>query len=111
MPFSMDGFEREDPFFYINQDEDFFDRPENRITALATPAARRPRLLPSFNPVFALFVKPVYADGNIPSCYHEESNYLVRFRFSDDYEGVGSPEMHIGVRMSFYKTGWRWLSL
>lgn len=109
MPFSMDGFEREDPFFYINQDEDFFDRPENRITALATKAPlRRPSLLPSFNPVFALFVKPVYADGNIPSCYHEESNYLVRFRFSDDHEGVGSPEMHIGVRMSFYKMPSPW---
>ena len=45
--------------------------------------------------VLDLLVAPAYANG--ADCYHDRSEYLVRFRFTDDHEGVGSPEMMIGM--------------
>lgn len=75
MPFSMDGFKREDPFFYISQDEDFFSKPKNFVTtAMKSDLPRmHPTLFSGLNLMLNLLVKSAYADKNIPSCYHEES--------------------------------------
>jgi len=102
MPFSMEGFQRKEPFFYISQDEDFFAKPKNRVTAMRSPSMPiRPTLFSGLDPMLSLLVKPAYADGNIPSCYSERSTYLTRFIFTNDHEGIGSPEMKIQVTVSY----------
>ena len=102
MPFSTEGFQRKEPFFYISQDEDFFAKPKNRVTAMRSPSMPiRPTLFSGLDPMLSLLVKPAYADGTIPSCYSEESTYLTRFLFSNDHEGVGRPEMRIQIIVSY----------
>ena len=97
MPFSPSSFKRSEPFFFINYDEDFFWRSENQPTAQADPLPRlRPTLLARLSPR-NLLVTRAWAHGShgsnnsIPDCYHGESIYIARFRFTDVHEGNGTP--------------------
>ncbi len=97
--FSMDGFQRADPFFCIHYDDEFFDKEGNRpTTAMAPPFPKvRPTFFAGLDPVLSLLVKPALAHhppghSALPDCYHERSGYLTRFSFTNDHESVTSPE-------------------
>lgn len=113
MSFSMDGFKRTDPFFYIHYDDEFFEKRENWVTtAMASPSPRMSRTFFSvIDPVFSLLVKPALAHPGhttVPDCYHDQSIYLTRFYFTNDHEPIGSPEMVIFTTASYRRLPSPW---
>ncbi len=111
MPFDMRDFVRTAPFFYVQQDEQFFRSPGNAITAvLDRPASpqSRPTLYAGLRPLLSLLVKPAYADDNIPSCYHDQSVYVTRFIFFDDHDPGSGADMYFKTRVSHPNIGSQW---
>lgn len=97
MPFDPASMKRSDSFFFINYDEDFFYREANRPLAKTEPVPHlRTTFLASLDPR-NLVVTRAWAHGShggnssIPSCYHGDSIFIARFRFSDAHEGNGTP--------------------
>ena len=97
MPFSPSSMKGSNPFLFINYDEDFFYREVNRPLAKTEPLPHlRPTLLAGLDPR-NLIVSRAWAHGShggnssIPDCYHGDSIYIARFRFSDAHEGNGTP--------------------
>lgn len=112
MPFSMDGFTRSDPFFFITYDDEFYYKSENAIAALAPPAlGEPPTFFAGLSPLLSWLVEPAWAHhppphypahSALPDCYEEKSGYLSRFRFTNSHESNGtSPDMEIIVNASF----------
>ena len=99
IPFSSGGYQGSTPFLYVSQDEDSSDERLGDFSAVPKPTHQS--LLSYGRKILGLFVTDVFANGSIDACYHDESTYLTLFKFTDDHEGVGSPEMKIRISIKY----------